>query len=166
MKGQHHVSVFVNGERCDDDVEGRQLLSDFIRENLGLTGTHIGCEQGVCGSCTVLINGEAARSCLMFAVQTNDTSIETIEGLAGSGKIARLQDLFSKHHALQCGYCTPGMLIIAYDLLQRHESLSLDDIREGMSAALCRCTGYDGIIKAVHEAFAERIAGDGGEWKR
>jgi aerobic-type carbon monoxide dehydrogenase small subunit (CoxS/CutS family) len=92
----------------------------------------------------------------MFAVQANNTEIETIEGLSISGKIARLQALFSKHHALQCGYCTPAMLVIAYDLLQRHETLSLDEIRDGMSAGLCRCTGYDGIIKAVHEAFAER----------
>ena len=95
----------------------------------------------------------------MFAVQANNAEIETIEGLAHSGKIARLQDLFSKHHALQCGYCTPGMLMIAYDLLLRYETLSLDDIRDGMSAALCRCTGYAGIIKAVQEAFAERQAG-------
>ena len=104
-----------------------------------------------------LVNGEAVTSsCLMFAVQANNAEIETIEGLTHSGKIARLQDLFSKHHALQCGYCTPGMLVIAYDLLRQHETLSLDDIRDGMSAALCRCTGYKGIIKAVHEASEEQ----------
>ena len=159
MTKRHHVTLTVNGVKRDGVVEGRRLLSDFIRDDLALTGTHIGCEQGVCGTCTVLINGEAARSCLMFAAQANNAEIETIEGLAHSGKIARLQDLFSKNHALQCGYCTPGMLVIAYDLLQRHETLSLDDIRDGMSAALCRCTGYSGIIQAVHEAFAERQAG-------
>ena len=159
MTNRHHVSLTVNGMKRDGVVEGRRLLSDFIRDDLALTGTHIGCEHGVCGACTILINGEAARSCLMFAVQANNAEIETIEGLAYSGKIARLQDLFSKHHALQCGYCTPGMLMIAYDLLLRYETLSLDDIRDGMSAALCRCTGYAGIIKAVQEAFAERQAG-------
>ena len=159
MTNKHHVSLTVNGMKRDGVVEGRRLLSDFIRDDLALTGTHIGCEHGVCGACTILINGEAARSCLMFAVQANNAEIETIEGLAHSGKIARLQDLFSKHHALQCGYCTPGMLMIAYDLLLRYETLSLDDIRDGMSAALCRCTGYAGIIKAVQEAFAERQAG-------
>jgi aerobic-type carbon monoxide dehydrogenase small subunit (CoxS/CutS family) len=159
MTNKHHVSLTVNGMKRDGVVEGRRLLSDFIRDDLALTGTHIGCEHGVCGACTILINGEAARSCLMFAVQANSAEIETIEGLARSGKIARLQDLFSKHHALQCGYCTPGMLMIAYDLLLRYETLSLDDIRDGMSAALCRCTGYAGIIQAVQEAFAERQAG-------
>jgi aerobic-type carbon monoxide dehydrogenase small subunit (CoxS/CutS family) len=159
MTNKHHVSLTVNGMKRDGVVEGRRLLSDFIRDDLALTGTHIGCEHGVCGACTILINGEAARSCLMFAVQANNAEIETIEGLAHSGKIARLQDLFSKHHALQCGYCTPGMLVIAYDLLLRHETLSPDDIRDGMSAALCRCTGYAGIVKAVQEAFAERQAG-------
>jgi aerobic-type carbon monoxide dehydrogenase small subunit (CoxS/CutS family) len=156
MTTTHRVKLTVNGVERDGVVEGRRLLSDFIREDLALTGTHIGCEHGVCGACTILVNGEAARSCLMFAVQANNTEIETIEGLSISGKIARLQALFSKHHALQCGYCTPAMLVIAYDLLQRHETLSLDEIRDGMSAGLCRCTGYDGIIKAVHEAFAER----------
>jgi aerobic-type carbon monoxide dehydrogenase small subunit (CoxS/CutS family) len=159
MTNSHHIMLTVNGVKRDGVVEGRRLLSDFIRDDLALTGTHIGCEHGVCGACTILINGEAARSCLMFAVQANNAEIETIEGLTHSGKIARLQDLFSKHHALQCGYCTPGMLVIAYDLLQRHETLPLDNIREGMSAALCRCTGYAGIIQAVHEAFAERQAG-------
>lgn len=158
MTKRHHIALTVNGVKCEGVVEGRRLLSDFIREDLALTGTHVGCEQGACGACTILINGEAARSCLMFAVQANNAAIDTIEGLASSGKIAGLQDLFSKHHAVQCGYCTPGMLAIAYDLLQRYETLSLDGVREGMSAALCRCTGYAGLVTAVHEAFAERAA--------
>jgi len=166
MTNRYHVTLTVNGVTRDSVVEGRRLLSDFIRDDLALTGTHVGCEHGVCGACTILINGEAARSCLMFAVQVNNTEIETIEGLTHSGKIANLQNLFSKHHALQCGYCTPGMLVIAYDLLQRHKTLSLDDIRDGMSAALCRCTGYAGIIQAVHEAFAERQADAAREAKR
>jgi aerobic-type carbon monoxide dehydrogenase small subunit (CoxS/CutS family) len=161
MTIRHAITLTVNGVKCDGVVEGRRLLSDFIRDDLALTGTHVGCEHGVCGACTILINGEPARACLMFAVQANNADIQTIEGLSNSGKIARLQDLFSKHHALQCGYCTPAMLVIAYDLLQRCETLSLDEIRDGMSAALCRCTGYTGIIRAVHEAFAERQGGSG-----
>jgi aerobic-type carbon monoxide dehydrogenase small subunit (CoxS/CutS family) len=156
MTTEHRISVTVNGVGHERLAESRWLLSDFIREDLALTGTHIGCEHGVCGACTVLFNGEAARSCLMFAVQADGADIETIEGLSSSGKIARLQELFSKHHALQCGYCTPGMLIIAHDLLQREKMMSVEDIREGMSAALCRCTGYIGILGAVCDAFDER----------
>jgi aerobic-type carbon monoxide dehydrogenase small subunit (CoxS/CutS family) len=156
MTPEHRISVTVNGVARDVVVDSRLLLSDFIREELALTGTHIGCEQGVCGACTVLFNGEAARSCLMFAVQADGAELETIEGLSNSGKIARLQELFSKHHALQCGFCTPGMLIIAHDLLQREKMMSVEDIREGMSAALCRCTGYAGIVNAVCDAFDER----------
>ena len=156
MTLKHQVTLTINGARHEGLVEARRLLSDYVREDLALTGTHIGCENGICGACTLLFNGEAARSCLMLAVQANNAEVETIEGLSRSGKIARLQELFSKHHALQCGYCTPGMLVIAYDLLQRHKTMSLDDIRDGMSAALCRCTGYLGIIQAVHDAFAER----------
>ena len=153
---KHRIEVTVNGVAHQDLVDARRLLSDFVREDLALTGTHIGCEHGVCGACTVLFNGEAARSCLMFAVQADGADVETVEGLSSCGKIARLQELFSKHHALQCGYCTPGMLVIAYDLLQRGETMSVQDIREGMSAALCRCTGYVGIVAAVTDAFDER----------
>jgi aerobic-type carbon monoxide dehydrogenase small subunit (CoxS/CutS family) len=156
MTDKHHIEVTINGTATQGVVDARRLLSDFIREDCALTGTHVGCEHGVCGACTILFNGEAARSCLMFAVQVDGATIETIEGLTKSGKIARLQMLFSEHHALQCGYCTPGMLIVAHDLLQHEETLSSEDIREGMSAALCRCTGYEGIIKAVTQAAAER----------
>ena len=149
------VTVTVNGMRREGRVEGRRLLSDFIREGLGLTGTHVGCEHGVCGACTILLDGQAVRSCLMFATQANGAEIETIEGLASSGKIARLQALFSEHHALQCGYCTAGMLIIAYVLIRHGVATTQDEIRDGMSAAICRCTGYQGIIKAVSQAAAE-----------
>jgi carbon-monoxide dehydrogenase small subunit len=155
---KHQIAVTVNGVSRQAAVEARLLLSDFIREELGLTGTHVGCEHGVCGACTVMIDGEAARSCLMFAVQAHHASIETIEGLSASGKVARLQSLFAEHHALQCGYCTPGMLITAYDLLNTHELISEAEIRDGMSASICRCTGYQGIVKAVCEAAAEQRA--------
>ena len=156
MSERHDITVTINGISKRYSVEGRRLLSDFIREDAALTGTHVGCEHGVCGACTVLIDGEAARSCLMFAIQADGAMIETIEGLSKRGTIARLQALFSEHHALQCGYCTPGMLIVAHDLLQQNRPLSLSDVRDGMSAALCRCTGYDGIVKAVAQAASER----------
>jgi carbon-monoxide dehydrogenase small subunit len=156
MSERHDIAVTINGVARRYNVEGRRLLSDFIRQDAGLTGTHVGCEHGICGACTVLLNGEAVRSCLLLAVQADGAAIETIEGLSKRGAIARLQALFAEHHALQCGYCTPGMLIVAYDLLQQDRPLSTTEVREGMSAALCRCTGYDGIVKAVTQAVAER----------
>jgi len=149
------ISLVVNGDPYECDVEPRLLLSDFLREDLGLTGTHVGCEHGICGACTILFNGQGTRSCLMFAVQADGAKIDTIEGLSKSGVVSRLQELFSKHRALQCGFCTPGMLIVAHDLLQHCPSPSEVEIREGMSAALCRCTGYRGIIMAVTEASRE-----------
>ncbi len=155
MSKQHTITVEINGVSGQYQVEARRLLSDFIREDLGLTGTHVGCEHGICGACTILFNGEAARSCIMFAVQADGARIQTIEGLSQSGEIGRLQALFAEKHALQCGFCTPAMLITAYDLLRAHASPSDAEIREGMSAALCRCTGYDGIIKAVTQAAKE-----------
>jgi aerobic-type carbon monoxide dehydrogenase small subunit (CoxS/CutS family) len=155
MSTQHTITVEVNGVSRQYQVEARRLLSDFIRDDLGLTGTHVGCEHGICGACTILFNGEAARSCIMFAVQADGARIQTIEGLSQSGEIGRLQALFAEKHALQCGFCTPAMLITAYDLLRTHASPSDAEIREGMSAALCRCTGYDGIIKAVTQAAKE-----------
>jgi carbon-monoxide dehydrogenase small subunit len=150
------IEVTVNGCSSVHQVEARYLLSDFLRDELGLTGTHVGCEHGVCGACTILVNGEAARSCLMFAVQADGVRIETIEGLTASGALQNLQSLFAEHHALQCGYCTPGMLIVAYDLLRHSGPLTPAEIREGMSATLCRCTGYDGIVQAVSKAAAAR----------
>lgn len=155
----YHISLTVNGRQRQATVEGRLLLSDFLREELGLTGTHVGCEHGVCGACTILLDGQSARSCLMFAVQASGAAIETIEGLSESGKISRLQDLFAEHHALQCGYCTPGMLVTAHDLSAQLKDSSEAEIRDGMSGSICRCTGYQGIIKAVCQAAAERRSG-------
>jgi carbon-monoxide dehydrogenase small subunit len=146
------VRVTVNGVPREGQVEPRKLLVDFIRENLSLTGTHIGCEHGICGACTILVNGEAARSCLMFAVQADGAEILTVEGLARDGKLHPLQEAFWEHHGLQCGFCTPGMLLTAYDLLRVNPSPTEEEIRAGISAVLCRCTGYQGIIKAVHAA--------------
>ena len=154
------ISLTVNGQPRSGTAEPRMLLADFLRDVLGLTGTHVGCEHGVCGACTVLVDGEAARSCLMFAVQAGGTEITTIEGLAKGGEMHPLQKLFSEHRALQCGFCTPGMLITALDLVRSRSSLSEEEIRIGMSAALCRCTGYEGIIKAV-TAYAAQVHGGG-----
>jgi aerobic-type carbon monoxide dehydrogenase small subunit (CoxS/CutS family) len=151
MSGEREIEVTVNGRKIGAVVPPRLLLSDFLRDNLGLTGTHIGCEHGICGACTILFDGQAARSCLLFAVQTAGHDIWTVEGLSESGAIADLQEAFSKHHALQCGYCTPGMLVIAHDFLNAHPSPSPEEIKDGMSAALCRCTGYWNILTAVAE---------------
>jgi aerobic-type carbon monoxide dehydrogenase small subunit (CoxS/CutS family) len=146
------VRLTINGVVREGRCESRKLLVDFIREDLGLTGTHVGCEHGVCGACTVLINGEAARSCLMLAVQANGSEITTIEGLATNGQLHPLQEAFREHHGLQCGFCTPGMLLTALDLLRVNPQPTEMEIREGISAVLCRCTGYHGIVKAVEAA--------------
>ncbi len=146
------VRLTVNGVPREGRVEARKLLVDFIREDLALTGTHVGCEHGICGACTVLVNGEAARSCLMLAVQADGAEILTVEGLAKDGQLHPLQEAFWEHHALQCGFCTPGMLLTAYDFLKENPSPTETQIREGLSAVLCRCTGYQGIIKAVQAA--------------
>jgi aerobic-type carbon monoxide dehydrogenase small subunit (CoxS/CutS family) len=146
------VRFTINGVAREGRCEPRKLLVDFIREDLGLTGTHVGCEHGICGACTVLINGEAARSCLMLAVQANGSDIMTIEGLANEGKLHPLQEAFREHHGLQCGFCTPGMLMTALDLLRVNPEPTEREIREGISAVLCRCTGYHGIVKAVEAA--------------
>jgi carbon-monoxide dehydrogenase small subunit len=151
MTTSREIEVTVNGRKVSAVVEPRRLLSDFLRDDLGLTGTHIGCEHGICGACTILWDGEAARSCLLFAAQAHGHHIQTIEGLSESGAICDLQEAFTKHHALQCGYCTPGMLIVAYDLLRSHPNPSHSQLKEGMSANLCRCTGYWNILKAVSE---------------
>ena len=154
------VELVVNGERRAADAEPRTLLSDFLREKLGLTGTHVGCEHGVCGACTVLVNGEAARSCLMLAVQAAGAEIRTIEGLGGVDDMHPLQEAFWEKHGLQCGFCTPGMLMTAVELLESTPNPSLDEIREAMSSNLCRCTGYQTIVEAV-QAAAERMQGEG-----
>jgi len=150
------IRLTVNGQAREGRCETRKLLVDFLREDLGLTGTHVGCEHGVCGACTVLVNGEAARSCLMLAVQANGADLLTIEGLMKDGRLHPLQEAFHEHHGLQCGFCTPGMLLTALDLLQTNPRPTEAEIRQGLSAVLCRCTGYQGIVKAV-EAAAARI---------
>jgi aerobic carbon-monoxide dehydrogenase small subunit len=146
------VRVTVNGVAHEGRCEPRKLLVDFLREDLGLTGTHIGCEHGICGACTILVNGEAARSCLMLAVQADGAELVTVEGLAREGRLHPLQEAFREHHGLQCGFCTPGMLLTALDLLRVNPEPTEAEIREGLSAVLCRCTGYHGIIKAVQAA--------------
>ncbi len=150
------VRLTVNGRAREGHCETRKLLVDFLREDLGLTGTHVGCEHGLCGACTVLVNGEAARSCLMLAVQADGVELLTIEGLSTDGTLHPLQEAFHDHHGLQCGFCTPGMLLTALDLLQTNPRPTEVEIRQGLSAVLCRCTGYQGIVKAV-EAAAVRL---------
>jgi aerobic-type carbon monoxide dehydrogenase small subunit (CoxS/CutS family) len=146
------VRLTVNGEAREGRCEPRKLLVDFLREDLGLTGTHVGCEHGICGACTILFNGEAARSCIMLAVQADGAELMTVEGLMKNGVLHPLQEAFREHHALQCGFCTPGMLMTALDFLKLYPDPSEAEIREGLSAVLCRCTGYHGIIKAVKAA--------------
>ena len=146
------VRLTVNGEAREGRCEPRKLLVDFLREDLGLTGTHVGCEHGICGACTILFNGEAARSCIMLAVQADGAELMTVEGLMKNGVLHPLQEAFREHHALQCGFCTPGMLMTALDFLKLNPDPSEAEIREGISAVLCRCTGYHGIIKAVKAA--------------
>ena len=146
------VRLTVNGVAREGRGEPRKLFVDFLREDLGLTGTHVGCEHGICGACTILIDSEAARSCIMLAVQADGAEILTIEGLAQNGKLHPLQEAFREHHGLQCGFCTPGMLMTALDLLRTNPSPTEAEIREGISAVLCRCTGYHGIIRAVEAA--------------
>jgi aerobic carbon-monoxide dehydrogenase small subunit len=152
-----NVSLTVNGTRHDiADVEPRLLLSDFLRETLGLTGTHVGCEHGVCGACTVLVNGHSVRSCLMLAVQANRAEITTVEGLGTPEALNELQIQFREHHGLQCGFCTPGMLITGEDLLNKYPLATDEEIREGLSGNLCRCTGYQNIVAAIRSAAAIR----------
>ena len=160
MSAPVDIRLTVNGQPREGRCEPRKLLVDFIREDLGLTGTHAGCEHGVCGACTIFFNGEAARSCIMFAVQADGADLLTVEGLAEKdGTLHPLQQAFHEHHALQCGFCTPGMLIAALDYLKTNLSPSEDEIREGISAVLCRCTGYINIVKAVKAAAeAMRVA--------
>jgi carbon-monoxide dehydrogenase small subunit len=151
------ISLQVNGERIDTQVLPRLNLADFLREHLKLTGTHVGCEHGVCGACTVRVNGDIVRSCLMLAAQTNGTSIETIEGLSDSGEIADLQAAFRDRNALQCGFCTPGMLVAAQDLLIHESEPDRERIREHLSGNYCRCTGYQAIVDAVEATARARM---------
>jgi carbon-monoxide dehydrogenase small subunit len=150
------ISLEVNGERIKAQVLPRLNLADFLREHLKLTGTHVGCEHGVCGACTVRMNGEIVRSCLILAVQTQGATVVTIEGLSDSGEIADLQAAFRDRNALQCGFCTPGMLIAAQDLLQQETEPDRERIREHLSGNYCRCTGYQAIIDAVETTARTR----------
>jgi aerobic carbon-monoxide dehydrogenase small subunit len=153
------ISLTVNGERVSERVEARKSLADFLRDDLALTGTHLGCEHGVCGTCTVRVNGEIVRGCLTLAVQCDGASVETIEGLSDAGEVADLQAAFTQRNALQCGYCTPGMLIAAQDLLARGGVPSREAIRDHLSGNYCRCTGYQAIVDAV-ESVAKQRAGE------
>ena len=159
MSKTRDITVTVNGEAFAAAVEPRLLLADFLRHTLGLTGTHVGCEHGVCGACTVLLDGDSVRSCLMFAVQAARRSVETVESLGRIGAMNRLQEAFHEHHALQCGFCTPGMLMTTTDLMKKYRLETDDDIRDGLSGNLCRCTGYEHIIKAIR-AVVDRKAED------
>jgi aerobic carbon-monoxide dehydrogenase small subunit len=152
------ISLRVNGEDVHEHVEARKTLVDFLRDDLGLTGSHIGCEHGVCGACTVILDGVVVRGCLVLAVQCDGAQVDTIEGLSDSGAIADLQDAFQRRNALQCGFCTPGMLIGAQDLLARGGIPSRDAIREHISGNYCRCTGYHAIVDAI-ESIALKRAG-------
>lgn len=146
------VEVTVNGRTYHEHVEPRLLLSDFLRHTLGLTGTHVGCEHGVCGCCTVLLDSVAVRSCLLLAAQVDGAQLRTIEGLAAGGPLTGLQRAFKEHHALQCGFCTPGILLAATDFLERHSNPTREQIANLLSGHLCRCTGYEPIVEAIARA--------------
>jgi aerobic-type carbon monoxide dehydrogenase small subunit (CoxS/CutS family) len=146
------VAVTVNGELYERDVEARKLLVHFLRDDLDLTGTHVGCDTGNCGACTVLVNGQLVKSCMMLAVQADGAKIDTVEGLADDGELTKLQQSFSDHHALQCGYCTPGMLMSATALLREHPSPTEEQIKKALQGNICRCTGYWNIFEAVKAA--------------
>ena len=154
------ITVTVNGSVHRAAVEPRLLLADFLRHTLGLTGTHVGCEHGVCGACTVLVDGDSARSCLMFAVQADGRHVETVESLGRIGQMNALQESFRAHHALQCGFCTPGMLMTATDLLRKYPLATDAEIRVGLSGNLCRCTGYQHIVNAIRAVVPDQT-GDG-----
>ena len=149
------ISITVNGKKHDVEVEGRTLLVELLREKLGLTGTHVGCDTSQCGACVVHVDGEAVKSCTMLALQADGTKVTTIEGLAAAdGTLHPMQEMFREHHALQCGFCTPGMVMSAIDLVKMHpDGLTEQEIREGLEGNLCRCTGYHNIVKAIAAAW-------------
>jgi aerobic carbon-monoxide dehydrogenase small subunit len=146
------IDVEINGERFEREVEARRLLIHFIRDDVGLTGSHVGCDTGNCGACTVLLNGTVVKSCMMLAVQADGATIETVEGLAQDGELNGLQQAFSDHHGLQCGYCTPGMLMSATALLRVNSSPDENEIRRAIQGNICRCTGYVNIVEAIKAA--------------
>jgi aerobic carbon-monoxide dehydrogenase small subunit len=157
--GAIDITLTVNGETVSEAVEPRKTLVDFLRDDLGLTGSHVGCEHGVCGACTVRIDGVVVRGCLMLAVQCDGMRVETIEGVSDTGEIADLQDAFQRRNALQCGFCTPGMLLTAQELLKSGGSPGRADIREHLSGNYCRCTGYQAIVDAVESVAVSRRGG-------
>lgn len=156
MSARCDIKVSVNGELHETSIEPRLLLADFLREHLNLTGTHIGCEHGVCGACTVFLDGDSVRSCLCLAVQADGAEVETVESFGRTENLNPLQEKFREHHALQCGFCTPGMLVTCTDLLKKYPLASDDEIRDGLSGNICRCTGYENIIRAMRAAVHER----------
>ena len=156
MKDLHLIHLTVNGESREVAVESRRTLADVLRHDLGYTGTHLGCEHGICGACTVLVDGVPARSCLMFGVQADGCRIRTVEGLADGERLSDLQDAFSRRHALQCGFCTPGFLMVAEAFLAENPAPSEEEIREVVAANLCRCTGYQGIVEASADVARSR----------
>ena len=153
----HRIRVEVNGKSYEKEVEARRLLVHFLREDLGLTGTNVGCETSLCGACTVLVDGRAVKSCTQLAVQADGASVKTIEGMASNGQMHPLQEAFREHHGLQCGYCTPGMIMASAGILGDNPSPSAAEVREGLKGNACRCTGYHNIVKAV------LAAAEGGE---
>ncbi|MDP6705983.1 MAG: (2Fe-2S)-binding protein [Alphaproteobacteria bacterium] len=157
MSERQRLRLTVNGTVYEREVEPRLLLVDLLRDELGLTGTHVGCEHGVCGACTVLLDGDSVRACLTFAVQAYGAHVETVEGLGSIDALDPLQQAFREQHALQCGFCTPGMLMTGVDLLRKYPLASDNEIREGLSGNLCRCTGYEHIVRAIRVAAAARV---------
>ena len=155
MNAKHDITLAINGQAYAIRVEARRTLADVIREECGQTGTHLGCEHGVCGTCTVIVDDAPVRSCLMFAVQCDGANIRTVEGLADGGEPHPLQRAFMEHHALQCGFCTPGFLMLAVGVLEREPDIGDEDLLDILSSNLCRCTGYANIVKAVRAAAAE-----------
>jgi aerobic carbon-monoxide dehydrogenase small subunit len=160
MSANVRVQITVNGVRHESEVEARVLLVHLLRDRLGLTGTHVGCDTTTCGACTVQLNGEAVKSCTVLAAQADGAEVTTIEGLAGDGGLHPLQEALWEHHGLQCGYCTPGMIMAAADLLERNPNPSEQEVRHGLEGNLCRCTGYHNIVKAVMAAAGSTPAGE------
>jgi aerobic-type carbon monoxide dehydrogenase small subunit (CoxS/CutS family) len=152
------ITCTVNGEEHHERVPARMHAADFLRHRLGLTGTHVGCEQGICGMCTVIVDGEAVKSCLLLAPQLHGAEVRTVESLAVGGRLNALQEAFKRHHALQCGFCSPGFLMLATTLEARKQKLSCEEIREEISGVLCRCTGYEGIVRAIEDCLAEAVS--------
>ena len=159
MSEKTAITLTINGRDYPINVEPRRTLADAIREDCGQTGTHIGCEHGICGACTVIVNGEPVRSCLMFAIQADGKKIRTVEGLAQGDRLHPMQQAFMDHHGLQCGFCTPGFLMLAVGVLEREPDISDDSLLDVLSSNLCRCTGYQNIIKAVRAAAKEMRKG-------